>query len=67
MERHYFADYEIHSYGQVAGSGQLAFTWTGERHEVFDPERVLVEVRRRAADRHGVEPDEIRVRALMRI
>ena len=67
MQRHYFADYEIHSYGQVTGSGQLAFTWTGVQDEAFDPERVLVDVRRRAADRHGVEPGEIRVRALMRI
>lgn len=64
MKRHYFVDYEVYSCGTPARYGQRAVTWEGEN---FDPDRFLRQIRQQEAARHGVEPEEVRVRHLSRM
>lgn len=62
--RHYLADYEAYSYGQRIGWGTLAHSWHGAP---LDPERLLQQLRMQAAQRHGVDSDDIRIRSVSRL
>lgn len=64
MKRHYFVDYEIYSCGTPMRYGQHAVTWEGER---FDADAFLQRIRHQEALRHGVEPEDVRIRTLSRM
>ncbi|MBO9828839.1 MULTISPECIES: hypothetical protein [Xanthomonas] len=63
--RHYLADYEAYSFGQRVAWGTLAHTWA--EPAPLDPERLLGRLRAQAAQRHGVDSSEIRIRSVSRL
>lgn len=67
MDYHYFADYEIYDGGSPVLWGQATLTWHVEASGQLQPAQVLDAIRRQAADRHGLEPGAVRLRALARM
>lgn len=63
--RHYLADYEAYSYGQRVAWGTLAHSW--DSGEPLDPQRLLQQLRAQAAQRHGVDSGDIRIRGVSRL
>jgi len=63
--RHYLADYEAYSYGQRIAWGTLAHSWRDAAP--LDPERLLQRLRAQAAQRHGVDSEDIRIRSVSRL
>ncbi|WP_295843277.1 hypothetical protein [uncultured Xanthomonas sp.] len=63
--RHYLADYEAYSFGQRVAWGTLAHTWA--EPAPLDLERLLCHMRAQAAQRHGVDSSEIRIRSVSRL
>lgn len=63
--RHYLADYEAYSYGQRVAWGTLAHSW--DSGEPLDPQGLLQQLRVQAAQRHGVDSDDIRIRSVSRL
>lgn len=64
---HFFADYEVYSFGLDVSWGSLVQTWRVDPGQELEPAEVLSEIKREAAARHGVEPWEIRVRLMSRL
>lgn len=64
---HFFADYEVYSFGLDVSWGSLVQTWRLEPGQALEPGEVLSNIKREAAARHGVEPWEIRVRLMSRL
>lgn len=67
MERHYFVDYEIYGGGHPVMYGHLALTWETPPGERFSPQALIGHVCQEAADKHGAELHEIRVRSITRL
>ena len=63
--RHYLADYDAYSYGQRVAWGTLAHSW--DAAAPLDPQRLLQQLRAQAAQRHGVDSEEIRIRSVSRL
>ncbi|CTP88347.1 hypothetical protein [Xanthomonas graminis] len=63
--RHYLADYDAYSYGQRVAWGTLAHSW--DAAVPLDPQRLLQQLRAHAAQRHGVDSEEIRIRSVSRL
>ncbi|MEB1529078.1 hypothetical protein [Xanthomonas sp. WHRI 7945] len=63
--RHYLADYDAYSFGQRVAWGTLAHSW--DSGEPLDPVRLLQRLRAQAAQRHGVDSDDIRIRSVSRL
>lgn len=64
-ERHYLADYDAYSYGQRVAWGTLAHSWNED--VPLDPALLLRLLRAQAAQRHGVDSDDIRIRSVSRL
>lgn len=62
---YYFADYEILVGGRFIVWGQSTLDYAPTA--AFDPAEVLTRIRRQAADAHGVECAEVRVRSVSRL
>ncbi|KRA20319.1 MULTISPECIES: hypothetical protein [unclassified Lysobacter] len=62
---YYFADYEILVGGRFIVWGQCTLDYAPTTP--FDPAEVLQRIRRQAADAHGVESAEVRVRNVSRL
>ena len=63
--RHYLADYDAYSFGQRVAWGTLAHSWYDDAP--LDPQRLLQQLRAQAAQRHGVDSDDIRIRSVSRL
>ncbi|MCC4594091.1 hypothetical protein NRY95_19960 [Xanthomonas campestris pv. phormiicola] len=63
--RHYLADYDAYSFGQRVAWGTLAHSW--DDAAPLDPQRLLQQLRAQAAQGHGVDSDEIRIRSVSRL
>lgn len=63
----YFADYEILIGGRFIVWGQATLDYAPAAPGAFDPAELLNLIRQRAANEHGVERDEVRVRNLSRL
>ncbi|MFC6840801.1 hypothetical protein [Xanthomonas theicola] len=63
--RHYLADYDAYSYGQRVAWGTLAHSW--DEDLPLDPQSLLRQLRMQAAQRHGVDSDDIRIRSVSRL
>ena len=62
---YYFADYEILVGGRYVVWGQSTLDYVPAA--AFDPAEVLERIRREAADAHGVDCSEVRVRSVSRL
>jgi hypothetical protein len=67
MDYHYFADYEIYNGGSPVLWGHITLTWHVDAPGRLQPAEVLQAIRRQAADRHGLEPADVRLRTLARM
>lgn len=63
----YFADYEILVGGRFIVWGQTTLDYAPAGPGGFDPAELLNLIRLRAANEHGVERGEVRVRNLSRL
>ncbi|ALN90927.1 MULTISPECIES: hypothetical protein [Lysobacter] len=63
----YFADYEILVGGRFIVWGQTTLDYAPAEPGAFDPAELLNRIRSQAANEHGVERDEVRVRNLSRL
>ncbi|MGO4779985.1 hypothetical protein AB4084_31380 [Lysobacter sp. 2RAB21] len=63
----YFADYEILVGGRFIVWGQTTLDYAPAEPGAFDPAELLNRIRAQAANEHGVERDEVRVRNLSRL
>ncbi|MGO1068170.1 hypothetical protein [Lysobacter sp. CA199] len=63
----YFADYEILVGGRFIVWGQTTLDYAPAEPAAFDPAELLDRIRQQAANEHGVERDEVRVRNLSRL
>lgn len=63
----YFADYEILVGGRFIVWGQTTLDYVPDESGGFDPAELLDLIRQRAANEHGVERGEVRVRNLSRL
>lgn len=64
---HFFADYEVYSFGLDVSWGSLVKTCEVGVGQTLELEQVLSEIKKEAAARHSVEPWEIRVRLMHRL
>lgn len=64
---HYLADYEAYLGGRPVLWGQLALTWTSRDGEALDPGKILEEMQRMAAEKHGVDAQGVRIRMLAKL
>lgn len=65
--QHFFADYEVYSFGLDVSWGSLVKTCRLEVDQTLDLPAVLADIKQEAAALHGVEPREIRVRLMARL
>lgn len=65
-DRGYFADYEIYAMGEVVAWGQITLDCGGVG-KALDPAELIRRLRQAAADQHGVDFGEVRLRQVCRL
>ena len=65
-ESGYFADYEVYAMGEAVAWGQITLGCATEAAN-RDPAGLIRRLRQAAADQHGVDPGEVRLRQVCRL
>jgi hypothetical protein len=63
----YFADYEILIGGKFKVWGQATLVYPVMDLDSFDPNDLVGRIRQQAAEDHGVDRNEVRIRSLTRL
>jgi hypothetical protein len=63
----YFADYEVMACGRAFRWGHVTHTLPGAVGTALDADALVHTLRSLAADRHGVDVDDIRIRLISRL
>lgn len=62
----YFADYEVYVMGEAVAWGQITLGCAADAAN-RDPAGLIRRLRQAAADQHGVDPGEVRLRQVCRL